>query len=96
MAVEGALRREKAGGFVDAIVGVYEDLIVGLVIGSMIRSLESELSPLLFLPILIVDDRSAVVRTVTYMPLIIFAVRGQEEGDVMEHCLSRNIVICPL
>jgi len=39
-------RIEDVGGFVDAIVGVSEDPIVGLVVGSVL----SELSLCLFLP----------------------------------------------
>jgi hypothetical protein len=70
LSIEGALKTEEAGGFVDVIVGVSEDAIVGLVVSSVISSLESELSLFLLSPILVVDDRSVVVGTVMYMPLI--------------------------
>jgi len=56
LAVEGAPSTQKAGRFVDVIVGVSEDSIVGLVvdsaiIGSMISTLESGLSLFLCLPV---------------------------------------------
>jgi hypothetical protein len=86
-------RIEEVGGFVDAIVGVSEDSIVGLV-GSVISSLENELSLFLFLPFSVVDERSAVAGTIIHMPLIIFPARVQEDGEVMEHFPSRNIVVC--
>jgi hypothetical protein len=87
-------RIEEVGGFVDAIVGVSEDSIVDLV-GSVISSLESELSLFLFLPFVVVDERSAVAGTMIYMPLIILPARVQEYGEVMEHFPSQNIVVCP-
>jgi hypothetical protein len=77
-------RIEEVGGFVDAIVGVSEDSIVGLV-GSVISSFENEFSLFLFLPFSVVDERSAVAGTMIYMPLIIFPARVQEDGEVMEH-----------
>jgi len=49
-------RIEEAGGFVDAIVGVSENSIVGLV-GSVISTLESEFCHFLFLPFPVVDER---------------------------------------
>jgi len=87
-------RIEGVGGFVDTIVGVSEDSIVSL-LGSEISSLESELSLFLFLPFAVVDERSAVTGTMIYIPLVIFAARVQEDGEVMEHFPSRNIVVCP-
>jgi hypothetical protein len=84
-------RIEEVGEFVDAIVGVSEDSIVGLVVGSVL----SELSLFLFLPFSVVDERSAVAGTMIYMPLIIFPARVQEDGEVMEHFPSRNMVVCP-
>jgi len=53
LAVEGALSTEEAGRFVGANVGLSKDLIVGSVvdsafIGSVISTLESERSLLLF------------------------------------------------
>ena len=71
--VKGALRAEEAGGL--AVVGDPEGSIVGSLIG--------ELS--LFLFLLLVDDRSAVVGTMISMPLISFLARVQENGEVMEH-----------
>ena len=88
------LRIDEVGGFLDAIVGVSEDSIVGLV-GSVISSLESKLSLFLFLPFSVVDERSAVTGTMIYMPLIIFPARVQQDGEVMEHFPFRNIVVCP-
>ena len=61
----------------------------------MISSLESELSLFLFVPFLVVDERSAVAGIVIYMPLISFPARVREDCRVMEHFPSRNIVICP-
>jgi len=63
-------------------------------IGSVISTLESELSHRLFVSFSVVDDRSAVAGTMTYMPLIGFPARVQEDGEVMEHFPSWNIVIC--
>jgi hypothetical protein len=70
-AVEGALSTEEAGGFIDAIVGVSEHSIVGSVvdsvfIGSVISTLERELSLFRFFPFSVVD-RSAVAGTIVYM-----------------------------
>jgi len=67
LAVEGAVRTEESGGYVDAIVGVSGDSILGLVIGSVISSLESELSLFLLLPFSVVDDRIAVAGTMIYV-----------------------------
>jgi hypothetical protein len=74
-------RIEEVGGFVDAIVGVSEDSIVGLVVGSVL----CELPLFLFLPFSVVDEMSAVAGTIIYMPLIIFPATVQEDGEVMEH-----------
>jgi len=83
----------------DSIVGLIECLIEGLIVGSIVDSvfstLGSELSLFLFLPFLVVDDRSAVAGTMIYMPLVSFPERVQEDGDVMEHFLFQNIVVCP-
>jgi hypothetical protein len=84
-------RIEEVGGFVDAIVGVSEDSIVGLVVGSVL----SQLSLFLFLPCSVVDERSVVAGTIIYMPLIILPARVQEDGEVIEDSLSRNMVVCP-
>jgi hypothetical protein len=84
-------RIEEVGEFADAIVGVSEDSIVGLVV----RSVLSELSLFLFLPFSVVNERSAVVGTMRYMPLIIFPARVHEDGEVMKHFPSRNMVVCP-
>ena len=84
-------RMEEVGGFVDAIVGVSEDSIVCLVLGSVLI----EVSLFLFLPFSVVDKRSAVAGIMIYMPLVIFPVRVQEDGEVMEHFPSRNMVVCP-
>lgn len=104
LAVKDAHRTERAGRFINAILGVFEDSIVGsiagLVIGSTIKgsvisALDSELSLFLFLHFLVVDDRSAVAGTMIYMPLISFLARVQEDGKVMKHFLSRNIFVYP-
>jgi len=84
-------RTEEAGGLVGAIIGDTEDLIVG----SLIITLGSELSLFLFLPLLVVNDRSAVAGTIIYMPLISYAARVQDDGEGMEHFPSLNIVVCP-
>jgi len=68
--------------------------IVGLVVGSVISSLEYELSLFLILPFLVVDDTSAVSRTRIYMPLLKFPARMQDHGEVMQHFLPRNVVVC--
>jgi hypothetical protein len=99
LAVEGALSTEEAGGFVDAVVVVSEESLVGSVvdfafIGSVISTLESELSHFLFFPFSAVD-RSAVVETMIYMPLISFLARLKEDGEVMEHFQFLNKVVCP-
>ena len=73
------------------IVGDSEDSIVGL----LPISLGSKLSLILFLPLSVVDDRSAVVGTIIYMPLTSFPARVQDDGKVMEHFPSQNIVVCP-
>jgi hypothetical protein len=95
LSVEGALRTEEAGGFVDAIVGVYEDLIEGLVVGSVISSLQSELSLFHLFPLSVVDDRSAVAGTMMYMPLNSLPARLLEDGKVMDNLPFRNIVVGP-
>jgi len=104
LAVDGAVRAEGAGGFGDVMIGVSEDSMVGSIvglvvgsatIGSMISTLESELSHFRFLLFSVVDERSAVTGTLIYMRLISFPARLQEDGEDMEHCQSRNIVICP-
>jgi len=53
-----------------AAIGALDDSIVGLIVGSAIGS---ELS--LFLFFSVVDDRSAVVGTIIYMPFISFPAR---------------------
>jgi len=99
LAVEGALSTAETGGFIDAIIGVSEDSIVGSVvdsafIGSVISTLESELSVFLCFPFSVVD-RSAVVGTMIYLPLISFPARFNEDGEVMEHFPFLNMVVCP-
>ena len=101
-----ALRTEEAGGFVDAIIGLIVDSIVGseivgpivgsAIIGSIVGSAIStlELSLFLFFPFSVVD-KSAVVGTMIYMPLISFPARLPEDGEVMQHFPFRNIVVCP-
>ena len=69
------------GGFADLIVGS----ILCLIVGCAIIALGSELSLVLFLPFLVVDDTSEVAGTMIYMPLISFPARVQEDGEVMEH-----------
>jgi hypothetical protein len=98
LAVEDALSTVEAGGFIDAIKGVSEDSIVGSVVdsafrGSVISTLDSELSLFLFLPFSVVD-RSAVAGTMICMPLINFLARLKEDGKVMEHFPFINIVGC--
>jgi len=66
-----------------------------LIVGSSISALGSEVSLFLFIPFSVVDDRSTVAGTMIYMPLISFPARVQEVGEVMEHFLFRNIVVCP-
>jgi hypothetical protein len=70
LAVKDAHRTEKAGGFVDMIIGISEDSIVGSIAGvvigsaiidSMISRRLCDLSLFLFLPFSVVDDMSAVV-----------------------------------
>ena len=95
LAVESALRPEEAGGFGDAIVGVSEDSIVGLVVVSVISSLDSEVSLFLFFPFSVVDDRSAVAGIRIYMPFISLPARLQEDDKVMQHFLFLNIVGYP-
>ena len=46
-------------------------------------------------PFSVADDRSAIVGTMIYMPLISFPARLQEDGEVMEHSPFRNIFVCP-
>jgi hypothetical protein len=58
-------------------------------------SLGIELSLFLFVPLVVVDDRRAVVGTMIYMPLTSFPERVQEDREVMEHFPSQNIVVCP-
>ena len=65
-----------------AIVGSIVCSIVGSIVGSAIITLE--LSLFLFFPFSVVD-KSAVVGTMIYMPLISFPARVQEDGEVMEH-----------
>jgi len=90
LAVEGALSTEEPGGSVDAIVGDSEDSIVGWAVGSVISSLESQLSLVLHFPFSVVDDRSAVAGTTMYMPLISLPARLLEDGKVMDHIAGRN------
>jgi len=96
-AVDGVLRTEEAGGLVDVIRGVSEDSIIGsiadFVIGSVISSLGRELSLLHYLSCSLVDNWSGVTGTMVYMPLISLPCRVQEDGEVVKHCLSRNIAI---
>jgi hypothetical protein len=77
LADQGACRAENPGGYFDAIVD-------SVIIGSVISTLEIELSLLLFLRFPVVDDRSAVAVTMIYMPLTSFLSRVQEDGKVME------------
>jgi len=90
MAVEGALRTEEVGGPVDVIIGDSEDSIVG----SLIITLGSDLSLFRFLPLSVVDDRSVVVGSMICMPLSSYLERVWEDGEMMKHIPSRNIVIC--
>jgi hypothetical protein len=78
LAVEGALRAEGAGCSVDAIVR-------SVMIGSVISTVESVLSLVLFLPCLVVDDRSEVEEIMIYTPLISFPARAQDDGEEMEY-----------
>jgi hypothetical protein len=91
-AVKAALRTEKAGGFIDTIVGVSEESVIG----SMTTHHKGELSLFVFLRFSEVVDRSAVAGTMIYIPLIRFPVRVQEDGEVMEHIQPRYMVVCPL
>ena len=81
-----------------AAIGAHDDStvgsIVGSIVGSAISTLGSELSLFLFLPFSVVDDRSAVAGTMIYMPLLSFPARVQEDGEVMEHFPSRNMIVC--
>jgi hypothetical protein len=86
---------EEVHGFVNAIVGVSEDSIVGLVVGSVISSVESDLSLFLFLPCSVVDESCAVAGLMINMRLIIVPAGVQEDGEVMEHFPSGNMVLCP-
>ena len=56
------------------------DLVIAAV-----DALGGELSLFLFLPFLVVNDRSAVEGTMMYMPLTNFPTRVQEDGKLMEH-----------
>ena len=76
------------GALDDSIVG---SAIIGLIVGSAISTLEMSL--FLFFPFSVVN-KSAVAGTMIYMPLISFPARVQEDGEVMEHFLFRNIVVC--
>jgi len=55
--------------------------------GSIVGSIVGELSLFLLFPFLVVDDRSAVMGTMIYMPLSSFLARLQEDGEAMEHFL---------
>jgi hypothetical protein len=65
-----------------AIVGSIIGSIVGSIVGSAISTLE--LSLFLCFPFSVVN-KSAVVATIIYRPLISFPVGVQEDGEVMEH-----------
>jgi len=91
----GSIVDSIVGSIVGPIMGLIVGLIVGSIVGSAISTLGSELCLVLFLTFSVVDDRSAVVGTVIYMPLISFRARVQEDAEVMDHLPCRNIVACP-
>ena len=82
-----------------AVIGALDDWIVrsivGSIVGSILGSIVGELSLFLLFQFSVVDDRSAAAGTVIYMPLIGYLPRLQEDGEVMEHFLVPNIVVCP-
>jgi len=78
-----------------AAIGALDDSIVGSIVSSIVGSIVGDLSLVLLFPFSEVDDRSAVAGTMIYMPLISFPWRLQEDGEVMEHFLFRNLVVCP-
>ena len=55
--------------------------------GSIVGSIVGELSLFLLFPFLVVNDRSAVMGTIIYIPLSNFLARLQEDGEAMEHLL---------
>jgi len=77
-----------------AVIGALDDSTVGSIVGSVISTLRRELSVFLFVSFSFDDDRSMVVGSISYMPLISILGRGQEGGGVMEHFPFRNIFIC--
>ena len=74
-----------------AAIGALDDSIIGSIVGSIV----GELSLILLFPFLVVNDGSAVVGTMIYMPLISFPARLQEDGEVMKDFPFWNIVVCP-
>jgi hypothetical protein len=81
--------------FVLALICAHDDSIVGLIVGSIVHSIQgsivgsvgstlgSELFLYLRLPFLGVDDGSAVVGNMVYIPLVSFPARVQEDGEVI-------------
>jgi len=95
--VKDSLCNEEPDGFVNAIVGVSDDLIVGSVvgsaiIGSVIITLHSELSIFRFLAFSVVGSR-AVAGSMINMPLIRFPARLQKDAEVREHFPCFKIVV---
>jgi len=82
-----------AGEYVDAFIRISEDSIVGSVVGFVISSVDIVHSLYLFLPVPVVHDRSVVMGSIIYKPWIVFLVRLKEDGKVMEHYPSLNIVV---
>jgi hypothetical protein len=68
-----------------AAIGALDHSIVGSIVGSIIGSVAGEPSLILFFPLSVVDNRSAVAGNMIYMPLIRFPVRVQEDGEFIEH-----------
>lgn len=86
-AINGSLRREAACPLIDEIVGDSDASIVG----SSNITLLSQLSLLLCLQLLVVNDWSAVVRTMLHMQLMRFLATLQDDDEVMKHFPCRNI-----
>jgi len=70
------------------------DFWVNLVFAA-VGALGAELSVFLFLRFTVVDDRCAVLGTITYMPLFDVPASVQEDGEVMDHFRFPDIVLCP-
>jgi tetrahydromethanopterin S-methyltransferase subunit C len=95
LAAIGALDYSIVGSIVGSIVDSIVGSIVDSIVGSVVSTLGTEVSLFLFLPFLVVDDRSTIAGTMIYIPLVSFPARVQEDGKVIEHFPFQNIVVCP-